>query len=245
MLIPSKASYAWPMQQPGEDTAALLASVDVFTDLEERELAEIASVAVPRTFERGEVLFREGDRGDTCYVVRSGAVVIRRDHGSGSGRSITLAEFRPGAFFGELAMFGEEVRSATAETLEPTAVVALLSGDVQRVMRSNPDIAFKMLRGIADRLRTANERLLQQSFQTVSGRVASALLGQVVARQAEGADDAEVLVRATQSEIAQLAGTSRESASRFLASLEREGVVRLGRGKVTVHEPERLRNYIH
>jgi CRP/FNR family transcriptional regulator len=102
-----------------------------------------------------------------------------------------------------------------------------------------------MLRGLADRLRRANERLLLQSFQTVSGRVAGALLGQVVARQEEGAGDTEVLVQATQAEIAQLAGTSRESASRFLASLEREGVVRLGRGKVIVHEPGRLRNYIH
>ena len=244
MPVLSKASYAAAMQ-PGEDTAALLASVGVFAGLEERELAQIASVAVPRTFDRGEILFREGDRGDTSYVVRSGAVIIRREHGSGSGRSITLAEFRAGAFFGELAMFGEEIRSATAEALEPTAVVALLSRDVQRVMRSDPQIAFKMLQDITNRLRTANERLLQQSFQTVSGRVAGALLGQVGARQAEGAADQEVLVRATQAEIAQLAGTSRESASRFLASLEREGVVRLGRGKVTVHEPERLRNYIH
>jgi CRP/FNR family transcriptional regulator, cyclic AMP receptor protein len=67
----------------------------------------------------------------------------------------------------------------------------------------------------------------------------------VVARQAEGAPDRDVLVRATQAEIASLAGTSRESASRFLATLEREGVVSLGRGKVTVHEPARLRNFIH
>ncbi len=236
------------MQPDGEDTAALLASVDVFADMEERELAEIASVAVPRNFERGEVLFREGDTGDTCYVVRSGAVIIRRDHASGSGRSLTLAEFRSGAFFGELAMFGGETRSATAETLEDTSVVALLSSDIQRVMRASPQIAFKMCAGLADRLRDANERLLQQSFQTVSGRVAGALLGQVVARQKEAGEEeeaGEIVVRATQAEIAQLAGTSRESASRFLASLEREGVVRLGRGKVTVHEPHRLRNYIH
>jgi CRP/FNR family transcriptional regulator len=75
--------------------------------------------------------------------------------------------------------------------------------------------------------------------------VAGTLLTQVDAPQAEGAGDSDVLVQATQAEIAQLAGTSRESASRFLASLEREGVVALGRGKVTVHEPERLRNYIH
>jgi CRP/FNR family transcriptional regulator len=53
------------------------------------------------------------------------------------------------------------------------------------------------------------------------------------------------VIKATQAEVAQLAGTSRESASRFLASLERDGVVTLGRGKVTVHDPARLRNYIH
>ena len=79
----------------------------------------------------------------------------------------------------------------------------------------------------------------------MAGRVASALLAQTIVRQAEGAGESEVLIRATQAEIAQLAGTSRESASRFLATLEREGVVALGRGKVTVHEPARLRHFIH
>ena len=64
-------------------------------------------------------------------------------------------------------------------------------------------------------------------------------------RQADGAPEGDVLIRATQAEIANLAGTSRESASRFLATLERAGVVTLGRGKVTVHDPGRLRNYIH
>jgi CRP/FNR family transcriptional regulator, cyclic AMP receptor protein len=231
--------------QPGEDTAALLGRVGVFADLEARELEEVASVAVPRNFERGEIVFREGDRGDTCFVVKNGAVIIRRDHPSGMGRSITLSEFRSEAFFGELAMFGGEVRSATAEVIEDTTLIALLASDMQRVMRDHPGIALKMLEGVANRLRRANERLLQQSFQTVSGRVAATLVGQVAARQDEGAGDQDVLVVTTQAEIAQLAGTSRESASRFLASLEREGLVTLGRGKLTVHEPQRLRNYIH
>ena len=86
-------------------------------------------------------------------------------------------------------MFGSETRSATAEALEDTALVAVLSGDMQRVLRSSPEIALKMLGALADRLRLANERLLQQSFQTVAGRVASALLTQVIARQAEGAGE--------------------------------------------------------
>jgi CRP/FNR family transcriptional regulator, cyclic AMP receptor protein len=227
----------------GEETAELLARLEVFSALEERELREVAQLAVPRSYERGEVIFREGDTGDTCYVIRSGSVSVMREHQD--GRVIALAELRAGAMFGELSMFGGETRSATVETLEPTRAVALLAADFQRLLRSHPAIAVKMLTALADRLREANERLLQQSFQTVAGRVASALLAQVIARQAEGAGDSEVLVKATQAEIANLAGTSRESASRFLATLERAGVVALGRGKVTVHDPARLRNYIH
>jgi CRP/FNR family transcriptional regulator, cyclic AMP receptor protein len=214
----------------GEETARLLGRVEAFSGLEERELRQVAQVAVPRSYERGEVIFREGDRGDTCFVVKSGSVGVMREHQD--GRVIALAELRAGAMFGELAIFGGETRS-------------LLAGDLQRLLRSHPDIAMKMLVTLADRLRRANERLLQQSFQTVAGRVSSALLTQAIARQAEGAGETDILVKATQAEIAQLAGTSRESASRFLATLERAGVVTLGRGKVTVHEPGRLRNYIH
>jgi len=227
----------------GGDTEALLASVQVFAGLEPRELEEIARVAVPRSFDRGEIVFREGDPGDTCYVVKSGTIAIRRDHSD--GRSRTLAELRPGSIFGELSMFGAETRSATAEALEPTSLVAILRADMQRVIRSSPDIAFKMLAELADRVRLVNEQLSRQSFQTVSGRVASTLLAQAITRQEEGAGETDVLVKATQSEIAQLAGTSRESASRFLATLAREGVVTLGRGKVVVHDPQRLRSFIH
>ena len=227
----------------GEEATRLLAQVEVFAGLDTRELDQVAQVAIPRSYERGEVIFREGDSGDTCYVVKTGSVSVMREHQD--GRVIALAELRPGQIFGELAMFDHETRSATVETLEPTTTVALLAGDVQRILKSHPEIGVKMLAALASRLRRANERLLQQSFQTVAGRVASALLTQVIARQAEGAGDSDVLIKATQAEIAQLAGTSRESASRFLATLEREGVVTLGRGKTTVHEPARLRNYIH
>jgi CRP/FNR family transcriptional regulator, cyclic AMP receptor protein len=227
----------------GEETARLLARTEVFGDLSERELKEVAQVAVPRTWERNELIFREGDPGDTCYLIKSGAVLLTREHQD--GRMIALAELRTGGMFGELAMFRGETRSATAEATELTEAIALLAPDVQRLIRSNPDIASKLLAALSERVRRTTERLLQQSFQTVAGRVAGAVLAQTVARQAEGAPERDVVIRATQAEIAGLAGTSRESASRFLATLEREGVVTLGRGKVTVHEPERLRNYIH
>jgi CRP/FNR family cyclic AMP-dependent transcriptional regulator len=227
----------------GEETVGLLARTEVFQGLEERELWEVAQVAVPRRWEHGEVIFREGDPGNTCYLLQTGAVLLTREHQD--GRTVALAELRAGGMFGELAMFRGESRSATATAIEASEAVALLAPDVQRLIRGNPGIASKLLAALAERVSTTTERLLRQSFQTVAGRVASALLAQCVARQAEGASEHDVLVRATQAEIASLAGTSRESASRFLATLERDGVVTLGRAKVTVHEPGRLRNYIH
>ena len=226
-----------------DETVRLLAATEVFGEVEPRELEEVARVAVPRHWDRGEEIFREGDVGDTCYLLRSGAILLTREHQD--GRMVALAELRAGNLFGELAMFRGERRSATAEVIESASALALLAGDMQRLVRRNPDLALKLLASLAERVSRTNERLLQQSFQTVAGRVASALLAQTKTRQADGAPDADVLIRSTQAEIAHLAGTSRESASRFLATLERAGIVTLGRGKVTVHDPARLRNYIH
>src|SRR5215212_11736846 len=228
--------------ETAEDTARLLARVPLFADLSERDLEQLAQVAWPRSYAPGQAVFREGDSGDTCYVVREGCVRVTRRHSD--GRVITLAEVRPGEMFGELAMFGGETRSASVEALEPTRALAILSGDLRRIIAQHPDIAVKMLEALANRLRDANERLARQSFQTVAGRVASALLAQVKARS-NGEADRDVVIEATQAEIAQLAGASRESASRFLAKLERAGLITTGRGRVVVHEPEALRNYIY
>ena len=141
----------------GEETARLLARTEVFTGLDPRELLAVAQVAVPRNWDRGEVIFREGDEGDTCYLLRSGAVVLTREHQD--GRMVALAELRGGALFGELAMFRGETRSATAEAVEPSSAVALLAGDVQRLIRRNPGIALKLLASLAERVSRTNERL--------------------------------------------------------------------------------------
>jgi CRP/FNR family transcriptional regulator, cyclic AMP receptor protein len=112
-------------------------------------------------------------------------------------------------------------------------------------MREHPEIALKLVVALGRRLRDANKRLARQSFQTVQSRVAG-VLGQLVAeKQAEGSGESDILVTITQAEIAQLAGSSRESASRFLAVLERAGVVTQGRGKLIVHDPAALGRYVY
>jgi CRP-like cAMP-binding protein len=226
-----------------EDTIALLQRVPAFSTLGAEELAEVAAVAVPRQFNGGEVVFREGDASDTCYIVRSGRARAIREHPD--GRSITLANFGPGEIFGELAMFDDERRSATIEAIEETEAIAILGGDMRRLLREHPDIAVKLISALGRRLRETNERLARQSFQTVQSRVASVLAQLVAAAREEGAGAGDVLITSTQADLAQLAGSSRESASRFLAVLERAGIISQGRGKLTVHDPDALERYVY
>jgi CRP/FNR family transcriptional regulator len=224
------------------EVVELLGRVPVFSTLEQADLERIAQLAVPRSFEPGQAVFREGDQSDTCYVVREGHARAIRTHGD--GRTITLATFGPGDIFGELAMFEDERRSATVEAIGPISVVAVLGPDMRRLMIEHPEISTRLVIALGRRLRETNERLSRQSFQTVQSRVA-VVLGQLVAQElADGAAEKDVLLKATQADLAQLAGSSRESASRFLAVLERAGVISQGRGRLIVHEPEALGKYV-
>jgi CRP-like cAMP-binding protein len=224
------------------DVADLLGRVPVFSTLERADLERIAEVSVPRAFEPGQAVFREGDASDTCYVVREGHGRAIRTHGD--GRTITLASFGPGDFFGELAMFEDELRSATVEAIDPMSVIGVLGPDMRRLMSEHPQIAMRLVISLGRRLRETNERLSRQSFQTVQSRVAVVLRNLVEEAIADGRDGADVLVTATQADLAQLAGSSRESASRFLAVLERAGVISQGRGRLVIHDPAALEQYV-
>jgi CRP-like cAMP-binding protein len=220
----------------------LLGRVPVFSTLEQDDLERIAQLAVPRSFEPGQIVFREGDASDTCYVVRSGRARAIREHAD--GRTITLATFGSGDIFGELAMFEDELRSATVEAVQHTSVVAVLGPDMRRLMVEHPGIAMRLVVALGRRLRETNDRLAKQSFQTVQSRVA-VVLGELVAQAvAAGEPGREVLLTATQADLAKLAGSSRESASRFLAVLERAGVISQGRGRLVVHDPAALEGYV-
>lgn len=225
-----------------EEIVELLAGVPVFSTLQQEDLSRIAQLAVPRTFAAGQTVFREGDSSDTCYVVHSGQARAVREHPD--GRTITLATFGRGDIFGELAMFEDERRSATVEAVQPTTVVAVLGPDMRRLMTAHPQIALRLVVALGRRLRETNERLARQSFQTVQSRVAAVLRDLAAQAVADGAEDSEVLVMATQADLAQLAGSSRESASRFLAVLERAGVISQGRGRLIVHDPKALEGYV-
>ena len=225
-----------------QSTIDLLKRVPLFSELSASELERISQVAVPRSYPPDTRVFHEGDPGDACYIVRRGACRVTREHSD--GRAITLANLGPGDIFGELAMLDGETRSASVEALEDTELLALPASDVRALLRDHSDMAVKLVVALTRRLRDANERISRQSFQTVPSRVAGVLARLLAEDMPAERGGENVTVRMTQSDLAQLAGTSRESVSRFLATLERAGVVRCGRGRVTILEPSRLSSYI-
>lgn len=228
----------------GEEQASavdLLARVPLLSGLEPGELERIVQVAIPRSFPKGARVFHEGDTSDACYVIRAGEVRVTREHPD--GRAIALATLGPGELVGELAMIDGGVRSASVEALTDVDLLAVSATDMRGLLERNAQITAKLVVALTKRLRETNERISRQSFQTVPSRVAGVLSQLVSEDNAEQGRDG-VTIRMNQADLAQLAGTSRESVSRFLAVLERAGVVRVGRGRVTVLEPHRLRAYI-
>lgn len=224
------------------DVLELLSRVPLFSELDPEDLEPISRVAIPRAFSKGVRVFHEGDESDACYIVRSGDLRVTREHPD--GRAIALATLGAGDIFGELAMLDGGTRSASVETLSESELLALAAADFRRLLTDNPSIAVKLVVALTRRLRETNERVSRQSFQTVPSRVAG-VLSQLIAEEEAPEGRQGVTIRMTQADLAQLAGTSRESVSRFLATLERAHVVRVGRGRVTVLEPHRLGAYVY
>ena len=166
-----------------------------------------------------------------------------REHAD--GRQIALATFGPGDIFGELAMFDDERRSATVETIDALEALAILGPDMRRLMLRRPALAVALAASLARRLRTTNERLASQSFQTVQSRVAS-VIAELVEQAGPRAPRTATCRSPPPRPTSRCSPGPRASPlRRFLATLERAGVISQGRGRLTVHDPDALRNYVY
>jgi CRP/FNR family cyclic AMP-dependent transcriptional regulator len=212
----------------------LLDSVDWFASLTNEELEDLARKAQTVSWDKDEIVFEEGERGDRCYIVHSGEVKVLRSFPD--GRLITLARMGPRSIFGELALFNGERRSATVMASEPSVGVALEGRTVMAILRNDPEAALSVAVSLADRLRATNERLFEASLASVSGRVVATLLSAVEARQRQGAGERDVEIVGSIVDIARLAGVDREGATRVMLWLENEGIIGIRRGKTLVRD---------
>jgi len=188
--------------------------------------------------DRGDVLFREGDPGDSLYVISAGKVKLGRT--SVDGRENLVAVLGPGEMFGELSLFDPGPRTMTATAVAETQVLGLGNDSLTGLLSGRPEVAKSLLAALAKRLRRTNAQLADLVFTDVPGRVAKALLDLSVrfGRPADGG----ILVshELTQEELAQLVGASRETVNKALADFANRGWLRLEARAVLLLDVERL-----
>ncbi len=130
--------------------------VHLFRDLPEEQLQALESAAQRMLFQAGEAIFHHGDPADWLYIVEEGTVDIVLPS---EGEEIVLASFAPGSFFGELGLFDQQPRNATARAGAEARLVAVPAAAISRLIDEHPAAARHFLRVVAQRLRAADEML--------------------------------------------------------------------------------------
>ena len=212
-----------------------LRDVPLLARLPTADLRALASRGRVRSYRAGTVIFREGDRGDSLYVVIEGSVRVAVL--SARGVEATVALLGPGEFLGDLALLDGRPRSASAIAQQTTKTLVVRRDDFRRWLSERPKASFALLEALSLRVRRTDEALADMAFLGLPQRLAKRLLDLTSGRSPGAAR-----MRITQSELASMLGVSRESVNKQLNEFARQGWIALGRGSVTVIERAALRN---
>jgi CRP/FNR family cyclic AMP-dependent transcriptional regulator len=206
------------------DDRELLRTVPIFSELSDTDIASLAQLMTRRKYPKDGVVFFENEEGDSFFMIVEGRikVTILGD----DGREVILSMLAPGDFFGEMALLDNEPRSATAIAAEDSEVLCLSRNDFQSVAtkRSITGALIKILTG---RLRRANHQISTLALLDVYGRVARVILDMAREEGRRLKDGRIAFRRATHQEIANRIGTTRETVTRMLKDLERQGLIQI------------------
>lgn len=207
---------------------AFFRKFDLFAELDDRELASIAAVAKSRRYAKEDVVFHADESGDIFCLIREGRVKVTMI--SPEGKEIILSMLGPGDFFGEMALLDDEPRSATVIATEPLDVVTIWRSDFLQILSENFSITRKVFAELSKRLRNASNRIESLATMDVYGRLARFFLD-LARDHGKVLDNGYVAVtRPTHQAIANTIGTSRETVSRLIHDLMKQGLL-LSEGK--------------
>ncbi len=220
-----------------------LAQIPLFKDAPARALDLAREAAQHRTYELNSVIFQEGEPGEALYILESGLVKLSKVDLDGHEK--TLAILRPPEFFGEMALLTRLSHSATATSLTKVSLYLLYEDDFFKLMNAYSSFSLSLTSTLASRLRGMYDEAQILSYKDAQGRVAYVLLRLYHNGFIEFTEDSLALIRLTHQDIASLAGTSRETVTRALKSLEGEGVITTRPKEVVINDPEGLEEILH
>jgi CRP/FNR family transcriptional regulator len=223
----------------GAETAAFLAASPVFAALPPKEIDALARVAREEPYRARDYVFMEGDRAEWLCVVRTGRVKILRH--SRTGRDVVLEMLGPGEVFGGVAVIERRPYPAAAQATEPSVVLKLPADPIVALSERHPSLIREMALMIGRRLRTAHDSVKSLSVDPVEARLASTLLRLASREGGRGRQAVAVPFHLTRQSLADMAGTTVETAIRVVSRWQRDGLVSDEGGRLVLRDPEGLR----
>lgn len=222
------------------DIVAGLRRNATFARLDDEALAQLARVAVPRSWRHDQFLWYQGDPGDHLVVLTAGLVKITVT--SERGDEMVLTTVGPPGLVGELSVIDEGRRSASVVAVEPTTALVIARAPLIGLMAQSPALLDALLRTLGALVRRLTEQTTDLVFLDLGGRVAKLLVQQADQQLSGGsADGVTVDLPLTQTELAQLLGASRPAVNRVLQGLASRGVISIDRRTIVLHDAATLR----
>jgi len=215
---------------PQKTDTAIFENVPLFAGLGERELEVLQQHAKLRSYPRNIVVISEGDEASTLYMILSGQVKVFL--GNEDGKEIIVNMQGPGEHFGELALIDSAPRSASVMTVKPSRLASISKSDFRKMLAEHPDIAFRLIKNLAGRVRVLSENIRNLALLDVYGRVAKTLLS--LAHE----DDGKLVIeeRLTQQDIANRVGASREMVARIMKDLVNGQYITVDKKRIQINE---------
>jgi len=214
-----------------KDKAQILRQSSIFSTLNDDELAELSKLAIKRSFTPDEFIFWDGDTPDWFYIIAEGKVKVLKY--SSLGKEFIIAFFGPGEMFGEVAVFENKPYPASAQAIAETKVLGIKRDDFLSFLVNRPQVALKIITVLSGRLRDAQGRLRDLAGERVEQRLARTLLML--------SSKLGPTLPFTRQEIADMAGTTTETAIRIISQLKDRGIIRSVRGRIIVLDETKLR----
>lgn len=208
------------------DILKVVSGIPLFQGLDPGRLKGVASIAVPKSFERGEMIFSQGDLGRGFFVIVRGRVRVYKL--SAEGKEQILHFWGPGELFGEVPVFAGGCYPAHAEAAEAVACLYFPRAGLLELVRRDPDLALGLLAVLAERLHRFSGLIEDLSLKDVPARLAAYLLE---LEQEQGGEEGLLTLEIPKGQLASLLGTIPETLSRILARMAREGFVETGAGR--------------
>lgn len=215
-----------------------LRRINLFADIDDREMQEIADRTTMREVHRGRVILQPDEHPEMVYVIKEGRVKVSRYSPEGKEQILTLLE--PGDVFGEFALV-RATESVHVEAFEDTLICGMHRRDFLALIRRQPELMLQIIRVLAQRLRAAEEEIADLAFRDVPGRLASLLLRLADAYGYPSPGGQRLALRVTHQDIAAMIGATRETVTAVLSRFREDGLLAFERRHIIIRDAERLR----